>query len=79
MQATAVFILAVTAPFPVHPGFASATALAFAMILIMIAVLLVIAVLQGVGTSGINGVGMTALLQLVVSSGFILAVIPCRT
>ena len=46
----------------------SATALASAMIPI------VIAVLQGVATPGINIVGMTMLLQFVVSFGFILVV-----
>ena len=48
--------------------FASATALASAMIPI------VIAVLQAVSTPGINIVGMTMLLQFVVSFGFILVV-----
>jgi len=69
-QATAMFILAVMTLFliVVHLGFASATALASAMIPI------VIAVLQGVGTPGINIVGMTMLLQFVVSFGFILVV-----
>ena len=64
------FILAVMALFliVIHLGFASATALASAMIPI------VIAVLQGVGTPGINVVGMTMLLQFVVSFGFILVV-----
>ena len=52
----------------IHLGFASATALASAMIPI------VIAVLQGVSTPGINIVGMTMLLQFVVSFGFILVV-----
>jgi solute carrier family 13 (sodium-dependent dicarboxylate transporter), member 2/3/5 len=52
----------------IHPGFASATALASAMIPI------VIAVLQGVATPDINVVGMTMILQLVVSFGFILVV-----
>ena len=69
-QATAMFILAVMSLFliVVHLGFASATALAAAMIPI------VIAVLQGVATPGINIVGMTMLLQFVVSFGFILVV-----
>lgn len=69
-QAAAMFILGVMALFliVIHLGFASATALASAMIPI------VIAVLQGVGTSGINVVGMTMLLQFVVSFGFILVV-----
>ena len=52
----------------IHLGFASATALASAMIPI------VIAVLQAVATPGINIVGMTMLLQFVVSFGFILVV-----
>ncbi len=69
-QATAMFILAVMSLFliVIHLGFASATALAAAMIPI------VIAVLQGVATPGINIVGMTMLLQFVVSFGFILVV-----
>lgn len=52
----------------VHLGFASATALASAMIPI------VIAVLQSVKTPGLNLVGMTMILQFVVSFGFILPV-----
>jgi len=69
-QATALFILGVMTMFliVIHLGFASATALASAMIPI------VIAVLQGVGTPGINVVGMTMVLQFVVSFGFILVV-----
>jgi solute carrier family 13 (sodium-dependent dicarboxylate transporter), member 2/3/5 len=69
-QASAFFILAVLGLFltVVHLGFASATALASAMIPI------VIAVLQNVATPGINLVGMTMLLQFVVSFGFILVV-----
>jgi anion transporter len=69
-QATAMFILGVMTLFLVviHLGFASATALASAMIPI------VIAVLQNVGTPGINVVGMTMILQFVVSFGFILVV-----
>ena len=69
-QATALFILGIMAAFliVIHLGFASATALASAMIPI------VIAVLQSVGTDGINAVGMTMLLQFVVSFGFILVV-----
>ena len=68
--ATAMFILGVMSLFliVIHLGFASATALASAMIPI------VIAVLQGVATPGINIVGMTMLLQFVVSFGFILVV-----
>jgi sodium-dependent dicarboxylate transporter 2/3/5 len=69
-QATAMFILGVMSLFliVIHLGFASATALASAMIPI------VIAVLQGVGGQSINIVGMTMLLQFVVSFGFILVV-----
>ena len=69
-QATAFFILAVISLFliVIHLGFASATALASTMIPI------VIVVLQGVATPGINVVGMTLLLQFVVSFGFILVV-----
>jgi solute carrier family 13 (sodium-dependent dicarboxylate transporter), member 2/3/5 len=69
-QATALFILMTMSLFliVIHLGFASATALASAMIPI------VIAVLQGVSTPGINIVGMTMLLQFVVSFGFILVV-----
>jgi sodium-dependent dicarboxylate transporter 2/3/5 len=69
-QATALFVLGVMSLFLIliHLGFASATALAAAMIPI------VIAVLQGVATPGINIVGMTMLLQFVVSFGFILVV-----
>jgi len=69
-NATALFILGVMTLFltVIHLGFASATALASAMIPI------VIAVLQGVATPGINVVGMTMLLQFVVSFGFILVV-----
>ncbi len=69
-HATAMFILAVMSLFLVviHLGFASATALASAMIPI------IIAVLKGVETPGINVIGMTMLLQFVVSFGFILVV-----
>lgn len=69
-NATALFILAVMSLFliVIHLGFASATALASAMIPI------VIAVLKGVATPGINFIGMTMLLQFVVSFGFILVV-----
>lgn len=52
----------------IHLGFASATALASTMIPI------VISVLAAVQTPGINVVGMTMLLQFVVSFGFILPV-----
>lgn len=66
----AVFVLAVLAAFLIiiHMGFASATALASAMIPI------IISVLQSVQTPGINIVGMTMILQYVVSFGFILPV-----
>jgi sodium-dependent dicarboxylate transporter 2/3/5 len=69
-QATAFFILFVMSAFLVliHLGFASATALASTMIPI------IIAVLMGVSTAGINVIGMTMLLQFVVSFGFILVV-----
>lgn len=69
-QATAMFILGVMTIFliVIHLGFASATALASAMIPI------VIAVLQAVATPGINVIGLTMLLQFVVSFGFILVV-----
>lgn len=52
----------------IHLGFASATALASTMIPI------VISVLTAVQTPGLNVVGMTMLLQFVVSFGFILPV-----
>jgi solute carrier family 13 (sodium-dependent dicarboxylate transporter), member 2/3/5 len=66
----ALSILAVMAAFliVIHLGFASATALASSMIPI------VIAVLQRVETPGISVIGMTLLLQFVVSIGFILPV-----
>ena len=69
-QATALFVLGVMSLFliVIHLGFASATALASAMIPI------VIAVLQGISTAGINVVGLTMILQFVVSFGFILVV-----
>src|SRR5664279_830991 len=69
-NATGLFILAMMTLFLtlIHLGFASATALASAMIPI------IIAVLQGVATPGLNIVGMTMLLQFVVSFGFILVV-----
>lgn len=52
----------------IHMGFASATGLASAMIPI------IISVLQSVQTPGINVLGMTMILQYVVSFGFILPV-----
>ncbi|EIW20546.1 MULTISPECIES: DASS family sodium-coupled anion symporter [Pelosinus] len=63
-------ILAVLSAFLIiiHLGFASATALAAAMIPI------IISILQGVKTPGVNVVGMTMILQYVVSFGFILPV-----
>ena len=69
-NATALFILGTMSLFLVviHLGFASATALPSAMIPI------VIAVLKSVATPGINVIGMTMLLQFVVSFGFILVV-----
>ena len=69
-QLPALAILAVMAAFlvVVHLGFASATALASSLIPI------VIAVMQKVQTPGINVLGMTLVLQFVVSFGFILPV-----
>lgn len=69
-QASALVILGVMSTFliVIHLGFASATALASAMVPI------VIAVLQGVSTPGINIPGLTMILQFVVSFGFILVV-----
>jgi anion transporter len=68
--APALLILAILAAvlISIHLGFASATALAAAMIP------LVISMLQKVQTPGINIVGMTMVLQYVVSFGFILPV-----
>lgn len=72
--ASAFMILALLSLFliVVHLGFASATALASAMIPIMISVLQQIA--GGPDAAPINLVGMTMLLQFVVSFGFILPV-----
>jgi anion transporter len=66
----ALAVLAVLAAFLIiiHLGFASATALASAMIPI------IISVLQSVTTPGISVWGMTMILQYVVSFGFILPV-----
>jgi len=67
----ALIVFAVLAAFLIiiHLGFASATALAAAMIPI------VISILQGMPTeAGVNVVGMTMLLQYVISFGFILPV-----
>ena len=69
-QASAFAILMLLSLFliVIHLGFASATALASTMIPI------IISVLTSVQTPGINVVGMTMLLQFVVSFGFILPV-----
>lgn len=69
-QLGALAILAVLGLFliVVHLGFASATALASSMIPI------VIAVLQKVPTAGISVLGLTMVLQFVVSYGFVLPV-----
>jgi len=69
-QLGALAILAVLAMFLVviHLGFASATALASTMIPI------IIAIVQKVQTPGISVIGLTLLLQFVVSFGFILPV-----
>jgi solute carrier family 13 (sodium-dependent dicarboxylate transporter), member 2/3/5 len=69
-QLGALAILAVLAAFliVIHLGFASATALAAAMIPILIAVL------QKVQTPGLSAIGITMLLQFVISFGFILPV-----
>lgn len=67
---SSVLIIAVLGSFLIiiHLGFASATALAAAMIPI------IISTLQSVKTPGINVMGMTMILQWVVSFGFILPV-----
>ena len=69
-QASAFAILMLLSLFliVIHLGFASATALASTMIPI------IISVLMAVQTPGLNIVGMTMLLQFVVSFGFILPV-----
>ena len=69
-QASAFAILMLLSLFliVIHLGFASATALASTMIPIIMSVLL------AVQTPGINVIGMTMLLQFVVSFGFILPV-----
>ena len=74
-QASALVILMLLSLFLilVHLGFASATALASAMVPIIISVLLAVQAGHTVGP-GINVVGMTMLLQFVVSFGFILPV-----
>lgn len=65
-----IVVLAVLGAFLIiiHLGFASATALAAAMIPI------IISVLQSIKTPGINVVGLTMILQYVVSFGFVLPV-----
>jgi len=69
-QLPALAILAVMAAFliVIHLGFASATALASSLIPI------VIAVMQKVQTPGLSVLGMTLVLQFVVSFGFVLPV-----
>ncbi len=66
--AFAIFMLMSLFLIVIHLGFASATGLASTMIPI------IISVLQAVQTPGINPIGMTMLLQFVVSFGFILPV-----
>ena len=66
--AFAIFMLLALFLIVIHLGFASATGLASTMIPI------IISVLQAVQTPGINPIGMTMLLQFVVSIGFILPV-----
>ena len=74
-QASAFVILMLLSLFLIiiHLGFASATALASTMIPIIISVLLAVQAGQTSG-QGINVIGMTMLLQFVVSFGFILPV-----
>jgi di/tricarboxylate transporter len=81
-QASAFVILMLLSVFLIiiHPGFASATALASTMIPIIISVLLAVQAAQ-TGSAGhsaeapvINVIGMTMLLQFVVRFGFILPV-----
>lgn len=67
-SAFAIFMLLSLFLIVIHLGFASATGLAATMIPI------IISVLQAVETPGINPIGMTMLLQFVVSFGFILPV-----
>lgn len=66
--AFAIFMLLALFLIVIHLGFASATGLASTMIPI------IISVLQAVETPGINPIGLTMLLQFVVSFGFILPV-----
>lgn len=69
-NSTTIMVLAIMALFLiiVHMGFASATGLAAAIIPI------IISVLQQLKTPGVNVIGMTMILQYVVSFGFILPV-----
>lgn len=69
-NSTTIMVLAIMSMFliVIHMGFASATGLAAAIIPI------IISVLQHLKTSGVNIVGMTMILQYVVSFGFILPV-----
>lgn len=67
-SAFAIFMLLSLFLIVIHLGFASATGLAATMIPI------IISVLKAVETPGINPIGMTMLLQFVVSFGFILPV-----
>jgi len=67
-SAFAIFMLLSLFLIVIHLGFASATGLASTMIPI------IISVMQTVETPGINAIGMTMLLQFVVSIGFILPV-----
>lgn len=64
----ALSILAVLGALIIHLGFASATALAAAMIPILISIL------QSIQLPGMNVVGMTMILQYVISFGMILPV-----
>ena len=78
-QASAFVILMLLSLFLIiiHLGFASATALASTMIPIIISVLLAVqagGASQATGGPVINVIGMTMLLQFVVSFGFILPV-----
>ena len=68
MSAFMVFAILALFLIIIHIGFASATAVASSMIPI------VIAVLQSLGIEGLNIVGITMVLQFVVSFGFILPV-----
>jgi anion transporter len=69
-NSSTIVVLAIMALFliVIHTGFASATGLAAAIIPI------IISVLQSLKTPGVNIIGMTMILQYVVSFGFILPV-----